>query len=289
MSKLSIPSSIPRRTSVLAAALLFGAVCAHSIVQLRETLQPASPAPAQAAPIALSGAADAAGLHLFGQSETAVSSAPAAPPPNLRLTGVIASRAAAAAVALLQVDGKPVAAQPGTTIAPGLILREVLRDRVVLVHGGELMELALSTAHDATPPSGASLQTGGLGVPGRAPGAMAGSAPFRLEVQSLGPNHLAFSKAELNRALQDPKQASALGRASAHPGGGLALDEVPGGSLPDKLGMRSGDILRQANGQVLANLTDLPRLYQEFGNAGTVRLEIVRGGQPISLQYTIKP
>ena len=51
----------------------------------------------------------------------------------------------------------------------------------------------------------------------------------------------------------------------------------------------SGDVLRLANGQALNNLTDLPRLYQEFGSAATVRLELTRDGQPTILQYTVRP
>jgi S1-C subfamily serine protease len=108
-------------------------------------------------------------------------------------------------------------------------------------------------------------------------------------VQSLGPNHFGFSKAELSHALQDPKQAGALGRATPGPGGGLVLDEVPAGGLSEHIGLRAGDILRQANGQTLNSLTDLPRLYQEFGTATSVRLEIVRGGQAMILQYTVRP
>jgi S1-C subfamily serine protease len=121
-------------------------------------------------------------------------------------------------------------------------------------------------------------------------GAPPGLAPgFKLDVQSLGPNHLSFSKADLNRGLQDPRAGNAMGRASAAAGGGLTLDEVAPGTLADRLGLRTGDVLHSANGQALNTLTDLPRLYQEFGSAASVRLEVTRDGQPTILQYTVRP
>jgi general secretion pathway protein C len=294
------PTSV--RVGILAAASLLGALCVHAWMQLRPAAGPGtatsfgnSSGPPPALPVS-----DPASLHLFGLATTPVISAPVAPPPNLLLTGLIAGRPGRPAVALLMVDGKPQALRPGDSLASGWTLVQVLRDRVVLDQNGQRSELELLPMRGAVgggvagsvpmpagvapnPPAGAvpsALRMGGTGI---AP------APFRLEVQSLGPNHLGFSKAELNHALQDPHSAASLGRATPAPGGGLLIDEVPPGSLPDRIGLRSGDVLHQANGQALNNLTDLPRLYQEFGSAAAVRLELVRGGQPTTLQYSVRP
>ena len=301
-------SQLTRSVPVVLAALLLGAVSAHWVLELRRTLRPAEPASAGVIAMPTSPTADPAQLHLFGMASNAAPVEPAAPPPNLALTGVVASGATGSEVALLTIDGKPAAVRVGDLVAPGLTVNAIERDRVVLNQNGQPMNLLL------TPPRGAAggmapvvmgIPTGGIGGPGSVlpgmaqiarpgmptPGALiAPSAPFKLNVSSIGPNHMAFSKNELNQALQDPKAASALGNAVPSPGGqGLLLNTVPAGSLPEKLGLQAGDVLKEANGQAMSNLTDLPRLYQVFGTSSEVRLEITRSGQPMILQFTTRP
>ncbi len=291
MTVLPFAGRFPARAALLASAVLLGVVCIHAWNILAGAHPGTSPGTAVSAQFETP--ADPAALHLFGQSDGAQAPAQAAaPPPNFTLIGVIAARPGRPAVALLMIDGKPQALRPGDDLAAGWVLREVQADRVILDQGGARTELLLPAARNAVPNSGGIVPVGAApGVPpglrGNGPGAP--MQPFKLEVQGLGPNHLGFSKAELSRGLQDPRQAASLGRATPAAGGGLTLDDVPSGSLPDRIGLHSGDVLRLANGQALNNLTDLPRLYQEFGSAAEVRLEITRAGQPTILQYTMRP
>ena len=271
------------RAALLASALLLGAMCVHAWQVL------GAPRAAVGVSQPLRGpegtVADPASLHIFGSPTGPVVDAPVGPPANLTLTGVISARQGRPAAALVTVDGKPQAFLPGDTVTGPWQLSDIQSDHIVLEQNGQHSELALTESHAAPPgkPVMPAPAPGNRGVPpGLAPG-------FKLDVQSLGPNHLSFSKADLSRGLQDPHVGNAMGRASAAAGGGLTLDEVAPGTLADRLGLRTGDVLHSANGQPLNTLTDLPRLYQEFGSAAAVRLELTRDGQPTILQYTVRP
>ena len=301
MNKLFLTTPLAQRLAVLVSAVLFGAVCTHWALQVRQGLQPEAPADALGATPALP-VQDPVNLHLFGVNADTSGQAVAEPPPNLRLIGVIAGSPGRAAVAVLSVDGKSAAARPGDTLGGNTVLKAVARDRVVVETAGQTAEIVLgaAAAPPGTPlpgvlPAGATLPGGpppGTALPGNGRplnGAQLVAPPFKLDVQSMGPNHYGLSKGELSRALSDPKLAASMGRATPSGSGGLLLEEVPAGSLSDRLGLRAGDVLRSANGQTLVTLADLPRLYQEFGTTSAVRLEIVRLGQPTLLQYTVRP
>ena len=88
--------------------------------------------------------------------------------------------------------------------------------------------------------------------------------------------------------MQDPKQLANVGRLGINPGGGLMVEEAPSGSLTEKLGLRLGDVLLRINGQPVSNHGDLQRLYQQLAQLGQVRLDIMRGGAPSQLRYTIE-
>jgi general secretion pathway protein C len=208
-------------------------------------------------------------------------------PSNLKLIGVMTSPRPGMGVAIISVEGKSDPYREGQEIASGIQLQSVKRDSVVLLQNNQLLELALEKLNkntSALPPQIANTGTTPL------PNAKATKNPsFKLEVQNLGPNQFSFSQAELNKGLQDPKMRNSFGEAIPSPSGGLLLKEVPNGSLLDRLGLRTGDVLRQANGQQLNNLADIPALYQQFGNGGMVKLELLRGGQPSQIQYTVRP
>jgi len=210
-------------------------------------------------------------------------------PSNLKLIGVITGQRSGTGVAIISVDGKTSPFMEGEEIAPATILELVRRDSVILHQNNQPLELALESLNKN--PAATQPQAGMSSPPGNMPpnGRNSKNTVFKLDVQNLGPNHFSFSQAELNKGLQDPNMRNSLGDAISYPSGGLLLKEVSSGSLLDRLGLRTGDVLRQANGQQLNNLADIPSLYQQFGNGGMVKLELLRGGQPSQIQYTVRP
>ena len=78
------------------------------------------------------------------------------------------------------------------------------------------------------------------------------------------------------------------GRIGVAATGGVRVEDAPGGSLLDKLGIKTGDIVTGLNGQPVNSPGDLARLYQQFGTLTSIRAEVIRGGAPVMLSYTIQ-
>ena len=208
--------------------------------------------------------------HLFGLSvkqtqapaiETTIS--------GLKLRGVFAPVGLLPGFAVFYIEGKnnqPV--RVGDEVTSGIILKEVHPAHVLLSRQGVLERL--------------NLERGAGSVDAQI------TPNFKLNVQSKSAVNFSFSRNELNLALQDPKQLANVGRLGINPGGGLMVEEAPSGSLTEKLGLRLGDVLMRINGQPVSNHGDLQRLYQQLAQLGQVRLDIMRGGAPSQLRYTIE-
>ena len=101
-------------------------------------------------------------------------------------------------------------------------------------------------------------------------------------------NNYSLSRNELNTVLQDPRQLNYLGRIGVHPSGGVRLEQAPAGSLPSKLGLKEGDVIKVVNGQPVNSPGDLARVYQQFSNMTQIRAEVLRGGVPMMVTYQIQ-
>jgi len=227
-----------------------------------------------ATPLSAPVAADAIfSSHLFGRASGENSAPESQPvtPSNLKLHGVFAAIGSLPAFAILSVDGKP--DQPvkaGTEIAPGVVLAAVYPDRVEVRRNGVVERLNLEAK--VAGPSG-----------------VAKDVDFRLNVQSRAPGNYSFSRNELNQALQDPKQLANLGKFVTRAGWkGLIVDEVPRGSLAEKLGLQQNDVVSHLNGQPVASNEDIGRFYQQLNQMGQVRLTGLRGGKALMLNYLIQ-
>lgn len=193
---------------------------------------------------------------------------------DIVVTGVFAALGTLPAFAILSIDGQP--GQPvkaGDAIRPGLILESVAADHVIVRRNGvrERVELA---------PRGGTAPVGVVAAPGVA-----------VNIEAVGAREYRLSRSQFAAALQDPKALGNMGRAGAYPSGGVALEEVPPGSLPERLGFRVGDVVRQVNGQFIANPQEMPRIYQQLasGSVNEVRIEVIRAGQPQQFIYHIQP
>jgi general secretion pathway protein C len=226
------------------------------------------------APVALpaqSSIDPAAARRLFGEAPAA--SASSASNTGVRLKGVYAVDGRTLSAAVVNIGNKnDLAVRVGEDIRPGVTLAAVYPDHIIISRSGvrERVDLERRVAQAAVRPTAA--------VQG-----------FRLNVASVGSNAYSLSRNELNTVLQDPRQLNYLGRIGTHPSGGVRLDQAPGGSLPDKLGLKEGDVIKNVNGQPVNSPGDLARVYQQFGTLTQIRAEILRGGTPLLLTYQIQP
>lgn len=218
--------------------------------------------------------------HLFGEPAQSSSPVVAATNANVRLSGVFASVGVLPAFAIISTDGQPShSVKTGDMISPGVKLDAVFADHIILSRNGQREKVDLDARAGA---AAAPLSSSNISAP-------AGAPPSTVHIEAQGANVFRFSRAEMVTVLQDPKQLANTGRAGVSPTGGVSLEEVPSGSLPERLGFRAGDVLRQINGVVMNTPADLPRLYQQLAQANEARVEIVRQGKLQQIVYQIQP
>jgi len=70
--------------------------------------------------------------------------------------------------------------------------------------------------------------------------------------------------------------------------GGFLVRQIQPGSLYEKLGLRPGDVIRNVNGQALTSMEDVMKLYQQFGSAQRVLVEVQRQGRNETLYYDMR-
>ncbi|MCY7388002.1 MAG: hypothetical protein LH481_08055 [Burkholderiales bacterium] len=218
----------------------------------------------------------ALGRQLFGDAVPVTDAVGAAPQTAIRLKGVFAVDGKTLSAAVLNIGGRDQAVKIGQELATGVTLAEVHANFVVLSRAGIRERIELDRFENRNAKTAAAA--------GAAP-----AAQFRLNVASSGANAYSLSRQELNSVLQDPRQQVFFnGRFGTATGGGVRVEDAPGGSLLEKLGIKTGDIITGVNGQPVNSQGDLVRLYQQFGTLSSIRAEVRRGGAPVMLSYTIQ-
>jgi len=228
-------------------------------------LQPTSPAVARAGGADLTDLRGLGSVQLFGRAAPRSPAAVASVAPsnlNMTLTGVAAR--ATGGCALVIVQGQPEAAFcSGEEVSPGVRLDTVERDRIVIVRNGVREAVFMKDAE------------GAAAVP---------SPPI---VQSVGTDRQIVDRRQLQQQLGRPEflnQALIV----PNPDGGFLVRQVQAGSLYEKLGLRPGDVIRNVNGQPLTNMDDVMRLYQQFGTAQRVLVDVQRQGRNETLYYDMR-
>jgi general secretion pathway protein C len=111
---------------------------------------------------------------------------------------------------------------------------------------------------------------------------------FALDVTRAGDN-LAFSRRQLDNALKDASMLNRLGQVGPAPAGGARVAAAPSGSLLERLGMQTGDVITSINGTRVNTPGDLANLYQQFATTNRISAEVNRQGATIRLAYTVNP
>jgi general secretion pathway protein C len=215
------------------------------------------------------------GLHLFGgnaSSEVIGESAPVAAVSNIGVHGVYSTRDGRSGFAVLVVDGKPISAITGQAFLPGLVLQRVYPDSVEILRGGQLETARMASAASVASPSNTA----------------ASAAALQMTVRQLGPRQYGLSRTALLDTLKRADQIALLGRYGPHPRGGAVLERSPAGGLPEKLGLKVGDVVTGINGKPLSGPGDVARLYQLLIKSESVSVDILRAGNKMdfSLQVT---
>jgi len=207
-------------------------------------------------------------VQLFGPAAARSSTAEASLAPtnlNITLTGVAVRPSGGCALVIVQ--GQPESAYcAGEELTPGVLLDAVERDRIVILRNG---------AREAVPMKDLDKAAGLIAPPPPPivqPSASGGQLVDRKQLQQqLGRPEF------LSQALIVP-----------NPEGGFLVRQIQPGSLYEKLGLRPGDVIKNVNGQALTSMDDVMRLYQQFGSAQRVLVEVQRQGRNETLYYDMR-
>ena len=151
-------------------------------------------------------------------------------------------------------------------VSPGVRLVSVLADRIVILSNG-VRQAVLMKGAEAVPGEVAALQ------------------PI---VQSVGTDRQIVDRRQLQQQLGRPEFLSQALIVPNPGGAGFLVREVQSGSLYEKLGLRPGDVIRNVNGQPLSNMDEVMRMYQQFGTAERITVDVQRQGRSETLYYDMR-
>ena len=194
---------------------------------------------------------------------------------NLALTGVILHGNGGFAI-ISANGGEATSFSVGEEILAGATLHAVYPDRALLRRAGALESMLLKE------------------IVALAEGSIVTSPQLRGHTPLAGirgnGNNFTVERNTLTQQMQRPEfltQALMVPNA----GGGFLVREIQPGSVYEKLGVRTGDVIRSVNGRPINNMEEVMKLYQQIGGvnqAGSVSIEVMRGGRSESLQYNLE-
>jgi S1-C subfamily serine protease len=96
-----------------------------------------------------------------------------------------------------------------------------------------------------------------------------------------------LSRSDVDRALADFARLTAAVHGSFS-AAGLAVDQVAGGTIFHRAGLRSGDVVTAVDGARLRSLDDAANLYARASTARVITAQIIRNGRPMTLHVAIQ-
>jgi len=194
---------------------------------------------------------------------------------NIKLLGtVVAGKNSAAIVAVAKRREQQVFFI-GDRIQPGVILKEVEAEAIVVERGGKLERISLE--------QGAKLTV--TPMPGTAIAASPGLA-------SAQPTNIKMNKIRLQQQLQNfpvlMTQAKAVPHFVNGKPSGFAITQIAPGSLYQQAGLQNGDIVLSVNGKQITGAKQAMNMYQTLKSTAAIDLELIRDGQIRQVHYDIR-
>ena len=187
---------------------------------------------------------------------------------GLELTGVFMSERTSIAI-VADAGGPEKMYRVGDQIRAGVTLAEVLRNGVVIAYGEMRQRLPLTgRARAENPPPG-----NGQAI------------SLRAELPAMVTPSASDSTAMLRHRPNFSPEVHRQGVIVPDPGGGFQLKKVMPNSLYARAGLRTGDVLRGANGRPIDSPEQLMLLYQQLNAGGQGNVELLREGRPEALQF----
>ena len=193
--------------------------------------------------------------------------APAAAPSvdGLKLRGVLGG-----AAILERVDGRQMLARVGRSVAPGVTLSAVARDRVLLDAGGQTLRLGFGDGGAKTVASATPATT---------------QAPTRTAPSGAVVAGLADAAREADRAyVLGLRPVEVNGRTTG-------FRVVPGARMPGlaEAGLEPGDVITMVNGMDFTDEERVAELGDEIAGSYEATFEFIRNGQRMTRTVAVNP
>jgi general secretion pathway protein C len=168
----------------------------------------------------------------------------------------------------------------------------IYRQRLVVARGGqyECVELGTQGQKGTGTASSSTFSTPVASEPSTA--SSAGKDDGKNGITKLAENSYQIDREMLNEKLNDLEALARQARVIPHyrdgKPQGFKLVGVRPGSLYSHIGIRSGDVLKDVNGDEISSPNKALEMYEKLKNSSNVTLEIERRGRPSSLDYKIQ-
>jgi len=115
----------------------------------------------------------------------------------------------------------------------------------------------------------------------------------RAGVREVRPNRYVLDRSTVNNNLSNMAALFTQVRAIPNLGpdgrsNGFRLSEIQPDSIFQQIGLRDGDVLTDVGGQSVGDPTRAIQLLSALRNQSSINLTVMRAGQPVQLQYTIR-
>ena len=167
----------------------------------------------------------------------------------------------------------------------------VYQDHAIILHQGRRTKLEMPADQNGVP----SELPGPFGLPGGA----ARRSPFmrgrssQNGVREIEPNRYLLDRSTVNDNLNNMASLFTEVRAIPNLGpdgqsNGFKLSEIQPDSIFQQIGLRDGDVVTGVGGQSVGDPAKAMELLSTLRNQNSINLTVMRGGQPVQLQYNIR-
>jgi len=181
-------------------------------------------------------------------------------------------------------------------VVSGAQIIEIYRNRVILKREGKEEILMVFEEDKIAKLVGQkpvqSLPSGQSPSPANPPGVNLPEGGKGLAPTKVGENQWAFSKDDVNSAINNANEIlSQINIAPYFEEGaarGYKVENIQEGSLINQAGFKSGDIVKRVNGMPIETPDQLIQAYQKLKDTTNIQVEVERDGRTITLDYQIK-
>ncbi len=201
---------------------------------------------------------------------------------KLKLLGTVVAGDHSAAIIAIRAGGKQSAFFIGDNIQPGVTLKSVEENAIVVDHNGRLERISLEqgkpiTAMRLMPPVAISTAPATRPTNTRAPAKNLNKRINRKRLQQ----QLQNIPALLSQALAKPHFSN--GKIN-----GFSISNIVPGSLYAQAGLKNGDIIMAVNGEKITGAAQAMTIYTRLKSASTLDLQLIRASNMQNIHFDIR-